>query len=124
MKKIETLRIKNFQTHKDTTLQFCKGLNVLVGESRNGKTAILRMLRWIYYNEPRGDRFIRSGEEQCEGEVILSDGTSVQRIRNRKGKITCYGLNSPGQEEQAFTKYGTEVPLELQQALGVSKPYL
>lgn len=124
MKVIETLRIKNFQTHKDTTLHFCKGLNVLVGESRNGKTAILRILRWIYYNEPRGDRFIRTGEEQCEGEVILADGTSVQRIRNRNGKINCYVLNEPGQEEQVFTKFGWEVPLEIQQALGVSKLYL
>jgi exonuclease SbcC len=124
MKEILSLRIKNFQTHKDTFIEFCAGLNVFVGESRNGKTAILRILRWIYYNEPRGDRFIRIGEDQCEGEVFLADGVSVQRIRSSNGKINCYVLNEPGKEEQVFTKFGVEVPLDIQRALGVSKLYL
>lgn len=121
MKEIAQVQLINFQSHKDTTIDFCNGLNVFVGESRNGKTAILRALRWLYYNEPRGDRFIRSGEDQCEVSVLLNDGTQIQRIRNASGKVNVYVLNEPGKEEQVFTKFNKEVPLEIQEALGVSK---
>ncbi len=122
MKEIQSLHIKNFQSHKDTTIDFCKGLNVIVGESRNGKTTILRALRWLYFNEPRGNSYIRAGETRCEVGVTLVDGTQIERIRDNK--VNCYVLNIPGQEEQVFSKFNADVPLEVQQALGVSKLWI
>ena len=51
---IDSIRIKNIQSHKDTELDFCPGINVIVGSSNNGKTAVLRALYWSIYNRPLG----------------------------------------------------------------------
>ena len=45
-KYITSVTLKNFQAHKDTTVQFDRGLNIIVGESNNGKTSILRGILW------------------------------------------------------------------------------
>jgi exonuclease SbcC len=124
MKEIKSIRIANFQSHEQTYIELCGGLNVFVGESRNGKTSILRALRWLYFNEPRGDRFIRAGKKCCEVEVTLVDGTRVLRIRDDSRKVNGYILYEPGKDEQPFSKFNKEVPLEIQRALGVSKLWL
>lgn len=51
---IESLKIKNIQSHKDSQLVFSKGVNVIIGASNQGKSAILRALYWVRYNRPLG----------------------------------------------------------------------
>lgn len=51
---IESLKIKNIQSHKDSELVFSKGVNVIIGASNQGKSAILRALYWVRYNRPLG----------------------------------------------------------------------
>lgn len=62
MKRFERLLIENFQSHEQTEVFFTEGLNVFVGPSDSGKSAILRALRWVLYNEPKGTDFIRAGK--------------------------------------------------------------
>ena len=38
---IKSIQLKNFQSHRDTTLRLSPGVNVIVGDPQNGKTAIL-----------------------------------------------------------------------------------
>jgi exonuclease SbcC len=59
---IKKLSLRNFQSHRETDLEFSPGLNIIVGPSDQGKSAIIRALRWLFYNEPRGTGFIRVGE--------------------------------------------------------------
>jgi len=54
---IKTLSIQNYQSHKDSTLEFDPGVNVIVGSTDSGKTAIIRALRWLIWNRPNGDSF-------------------------------------------------------------------
>jgi exonuclease SbcC len=54
---IKSIELKNFQSHKNTKLDFHPGVNVIVGSSRSGKTAILRALNWNRYNKPAGLAF-------------------------------------------------------------------
>lgn len=51
---IRKIHLLNFQSHKDTELEFSPGVNVIIGDSRSGKTAILRALNWGRYNKPAG----------------------------------------------------------------------
>ena len=51
---ITKIEIKNFQSHKDTMIDFDKGINSICGESDNGKTAIIRAIRWVIENRPLG----------------------------------------------------------------------
>ena len=51
------LVIENFQSHEKTALEFCSGINTIVGSSNSGKSAILRALYWVVYNKPGGFGF-------------------------------------------------------------------
>jgi len=44
---INSLTIQNFQSHKNTTLEFDNGINIIIGQSDSGKTAIIRALNWV-----------------------------------------------------------------------------
>jgi len=57
MSLIRSLEIENFQSHELTKLDLHKGLNVIVGPSDQGKSALIRALRWLCYNEPKGTDF-------------------------------------------------------------------
>ena len=75
MKYIKKVNLVNFQSHKDTTIEFDKGLNIIVGASDSGKTSILRGIKWALYNDPSGDYFIREGESECSVTIYFSDMT-------------------------------------------------
>lgn len=51
---IDKVEIKNIQSHKNSELEFVPGINVIIGSSNNGKSAILRALCWAVYNRPLG----------------------------------------------------------------------
>jgi len=42
---LKNLQIKNFRCIEDLTLEFDKGLNVIIGENNTGKTAVIDALR-------------------------------------------------------------------------------
>ena len=46
------LEIKNFQSHKNTTIDFDKNINSICGETDNGKSAVIRAIKWIVENRP------------------------------------------------------------------------
>lgn len=120
MKHIKTVHIKNFQSHADTTIDLDRGLNILVGGSDQGKTAVIRALRWVMFNEPRGTGFIRVGETRCEVTLTLSDETRISRIRDEAQRINRYVIQAPDRDEQIFEKFNKDVPLEIQRELGVN----
>jgi len=78
---IKRIRIENFQSHKDTELSFSDGLNVIVGPSDQGKSAIIRAIKWVLYNEPRGTDFIRQGTNSARVTLELSNGYVITRER-------------------------------------------
>lgn len=120
MRCIKRLVIDNFQSHQHTEVDFCAGLNAIVGPSDHGKSAIVRALRWVLYNEPRGTSFIRVGAKVCKVGVEYDDGTVVTRLRSTTGKNQ-YLLDVPGQDELIFEGFGSDVPAEIRQVTGVRK---
>lgn len=54
VKMIKRIALRNIQSHKNSELEFCDGVNVIVGSSDNGKSAILRGLCWVRFNRPLG----------------------------------------------------------------------
>ncbi|TCS92592.1 AAA family ATPase [Hazenella coriacea] len=111
MNLFKKLIIENFQSHEHTVIDFSTGLNVFVGPSDSGKSAILRALRWVLFNVPRGTDFIRKGATQCRVSLIFADGTEV--IRLRSSSVNRYILRIPDQEEQQFEGFGNTVPQEI-----------
>lgn len=106
MSRFRHLLIENFQSHARTELDFVPGLNVLVGPSDSGKSAILRALRWVLFNTPRGTEFIREGAEQCRVVLTLENGTEIERIRGRKKALNRYILRRTDGSEEVLEGLG------------------
>ncbi len=68
---LKILRLKNFQAHKDTQIEFSKGVTAFFGTSHSGKSSIIRALRLYFTQRPKGNRYIRRNQkESCEIEVF------------------------------------------------------
>lgn len=128
MRQVTRLLVENFQSHERSELRFGSGLNVIVGPSDNGKSALLRALRWALYNEPRGNEFVRAGARECRVTVTLSDGVTIVRelLLTRSGAAgrNRYLLTLPEQETRVFEGFGTEVPAEVVRAHGMPQVVL
>jgi len=122
MSDINRLIIENFQSHKHTVIEFVNGLNVITGPSDQGKSAILRALKWVLYNEPRGMEFIRHGATTARVAVKMSNGYEI--IRERSKNKNKYTVISPDGESQSFEGFGNEVPEEVIKAHGIPKVVL
>lgn len=122
--KISQVHIKGFQSHVDSVFTLSDGLTVITGPSDAGKTAIVRALRWLAFNEPQGEAFlhtirnadgsIKEAVDQASVEVTFEDGTTVSKTR--KGGKTTYthsGYPSP------WCK--AEIPPEIKETLGLMK---
>lgn len=117
MKHIARIRIENFQSHVATELELGPGFNVIVGPSDQGKTAVLRALRWCLYNEPGGTDFIRHGARECRVEVTFSDGTRIRRERTPSRNR--YEVQAPEGEPQVFEGFGVRPPAQVLRAHGM-----
>lgn len=119
MKYIEKVILQNFQSHKNSVIEFDNQLNVIVGPSDSGKTAILRGIRWALYNEPSGDYFVREGESECSVTIVLNDGTKIKRYRSKSKNS--YFIYDSDNNEIKFEGFGTSVPQEIIDKTGIKK---
>ncbi len=119
MKYIHKVVLENFQSHIYSEIEFGPELNVIVGPSDSGKSAIIRALKWVMYNEPSGDFFIREGEKECRVTVELSDGTKLQRYRTKSKNG--YRLIDISGNESVFEGIGLTVPQEIIDITGITK---
>jgi exonuclease SbcC len=105
---IREISLSNFQSHKDSHLEFSDGVNVILGASDSGKTAIIRALRWVATNKPSGDAF-RSywgGKTSVE---LFTDDAHIVRSRDKDNE---YVLG-----DTHFKAFSTETPKEIVDAL-------
>ncbi|WP_313756509.1 AAA family ATPase [Tissierella sp.] len=119
MKYIEKVILKNFQSHKNSIIEFDNQLNVIIGPSDSGKTAILRGIKWALYNEPSGDYFIREGTSECSVTLMFNDGTKIKRYRSKSKNI--YFLYDADDNETKFEGFGIYVPQEIIDRIGIKK---
>lgn len=112
---IKQLKIRNYQSHKDAELNLRPGVNLIVGDSDCGKSAVLRALRWLVFNRPSGFPFqshwAKKGGDTAV-EVALSDGNVARRVRNNKDNQ--YRLSTL---EEPLEAVRTDVPEEVKAVL-------
>lgn len=111
--------LENFQSHEYTELELSKGFNIFVGESKQGKTSILRAIDWVYENKPSGKRIIRKGAEYARVTLYMSNGYIVSRyIEAKKSGKNGYEITDPKTGEIEFSN--TKILSEVQKILGFS----
>lgn len=104
--------IKNFQSHKNTEINFDDNLNIIIGTSDSGKSSIIRAFRWVIENRPSGEAF----RSWWGGDTVITIETTegcLSRIRTDKKNL--YKLN--GNEFKAINQ---DVPDEVKQFLNLS----
>jgi len=131
---ITKLKLRNFQSHKRTDIEFNPGVNVIVGQSDSGKTAILRALRWLVWNRPLGDEYRSNwgGETEIEIHLTTPDlpNPAPLVIKRRRDKIDEYIFLNKEQighttesihKPHIFKAFGKAVPEEIQEALNIDE---
>ena len=95
--------IKNFQSHKETTLDFVPGVNVIIGPSDAGKSAIFRAINWPITNRPLGDSFRSEWGGDTRVTLHTVEGDVVERGKGANKNE--YILNGG-----VLKAFGSEVP--------------
>ena len=118
---IKSLRIHNIQSHEDTALVFSDGINVIIGASDQGKSAILRALYWVKYNRPLGidtlaSHWIVNDKGNLKGvmSVVLENDDGVVE-RRRTADDNQYIVNG-----ETLNVVKTDVPIQVEEILRLS----
>lgn len=106
---IESVEIRNFQSHKHTVLEFVPGTNVIIGLSDAGKSAVFRAINWVLSNRPLGDAYRSEWGGDTHVILRLSDGNVVERFRSASSNE--YRVN--GEILKAFGSDPPEAVLEV-----------
>lgn len=116
---IDKVLIENFQSHEYTELDFHNGLNVIIGPSDHGKSAVVRAIKWVLYNDPRGNDFIRQGTNFARVTLWLNNGSTI--VRERTPSKNRYILSDSDGNTNVYEGFGNEVPHEVVKAHGIPK---
>lgn len=115
---IEKIEIENFQSHEHSVIECAKGFNIFVGESKQGKTAVLRALSWVYENKPTGKRIVRQGANYARVTLSLSNGYKISRLlETKRGGKNGYEVTTPDGETSFYNTKSLDV---IQPFLGFS----
>jgi chromosome segregation ATPase len=119
---IRTVKLRNFQSHKDSTFEFPDGISSLTGSSNSGKSSILRGIGWVLNNRPSGESFVsywaRDGKgkqiDETSVSITFDTGDVVERIRSKTENI--YKING-----KSLEAIGLAVPEEVQKVCNMSE---
>lgn len=115
---LEKFNIKNFRTIENLSLNFNKGLNILIGENNSGKTAIIDALRiCIGYGNLRRDLYVKDSDFHLQRNSITDASTEIEfhlyfKIENPQEKGWFIDLlnayEGGGEDLQMHFKFYTE----------------
>tara|TARA_R110000824_G_scaffold71823_5_gene183735 strand:- start:3651 stop:4796 length:1146 start_codon:yes stop_codon:yes gene_type:complete len=79
---IKTVEIWNFESYENVVFDLSSGMTIICGDSDVGKSAFLRALRLVFFNE-FDQRSVRVGNDSCRVKVITDRGwIDVERGKN------------------------------------------
>jgi len=91
---IKRVDIKNFQSHESSTLVLDRGVNVIIGLSNSGKSAIVRAIDFVLRNRPLGNKFIKFGKDSSSVRIESSNhNASVERIKEVSDALNIQAVN-------------------------------
>ena len=129
MSRVDTLTIKDFQSHKDSIIKLDPYVTAIIGLNNHGKSVILKALRKVVRDLPKGNVFIRNLPEQTKKtsiKITTNDNEVVERGVGKNLNSSTdnyYKVVTVEGEEFEYTKFSkTGIPLEVLQSLGFSEP--
>lgn len=96
--------VDGYQSLVGVTIPLLPGVNVIIGESDVGKSAVVRAVQGLISNQ-RGDGFINNRAGKCRVRIVLDSGDTVVWEKPENS----YRLN----DDEPFRKVGSSVPQEV-----------
>ncbi len=121
---IESVRMKNFKSHSDTTINFGPGINVILGENGAGKTTVLEAISFALFKDYSGnvERLIRGGCSVMEVEVAFSAfGKKYRVFRRRSGRSADSRLYEVDGKDREIRSGDSGVDEEIEEILGIDR---
>lgn len=115
---IKSLKIKNILSHVDSELEFSPGVNMIIGPSGHGKSAILHSLNWGMYNRPGGENHRNWDGGDMLSKIELDEGGSITLSKDKQSQYT---VELPGKKPKIFKAFGANPPEEIPALLNLHK---
>ena len=104
---INSVKLKDFQSHTDSTFEFIPGVNVISGCSGVGKSSVIRALNYVFTNKkPNGVEYKRRPDAKGFEIEVVVDGHTIKRVRNSKA-------NEYHIDDEVYKDMGINVPEKL-----------
>lgn len=111
---IKSIRLVNWEAHRNSYIEFSEKTNAIIGSSDCGKSSLMKAMNWVLTNRPLGDSFRSTWGGDTIVEVHTTDEHIVKRVQtNSTNKYFVDGL-----ELKAF---GTSVPDEVLKCLNMTE---
>lgn len=113
---IKRITLKNFESHEDSTIEFSDGLNLIIGQSNQGKSSIVRALAMVVANRFDHDS-VRTGTEYCSVKVETEKGS----VTAERGENTNHWIVETPKYRKEYRNIGLSVPPEVLEILGMGE---
>ena len=113
---ITKLQLENFQKHTHLELEFVDGVNVIHGHTDAGKSCIVRAIKWIFFNEPKGDCIRKEGTKKTTVKVWLNNGSIIERIKS--DTVNAYIINEDNKNR--YDSIGKTIPEDVRKVLDIN----
>jgi len=117
---LKTIKIQNFQNHKNSILNLDPGVNCISGASDNGKTAILRAINLVLTNRPSGYGYkpFNSKKKDITTCSLEFNGGTVER--RKSDTIDEYTLTTGNGKTEVYSSLNRQVPDGVAEFLNLS----
>ena len=124
---IKKVQLENYRSHSNTTVEFTKGVNLILGKNGRGKTSILEAISTVMFNtkdrsgKETGKSYIKFGEKSSKVNIdfIANDG----REYNLKTEFFKTKPKKQTLKDMIGSEYDGDIQEKLEELCGIKKGF-
>ncbi|MEJ6471376.1 SMC family ATPase [Fusobacterium nucleatum] len=124
---IKKVQLENYRSHSNTTVEFTKGVNLILGKNGKGKTSILEAISTVMFNtkdrtgKETGKSYIKFGEKSSKVDIdfIANDG----REYNLKTEFFKTKPKKQTLKDMTGSEYDEDIQEKLEELCGIKKGF-
>ena len=124
---IKKVQLENYRSHSNTTVEFTKGVNLILGKNGKGKTSILEAISTVMFNtkdrsgKETGKSYIKFGEKSSKVDIdfIANDG----REYNLKTEFFKTKPKKQTLKDMTGSEYDGDIQEKLEELCGIKKGF-
>ena len=124
---IKRVQLENYRSHSNTTVEFTKGVNLILGKNGRGKTSILEAISTVMFNtkdrtgKETGRSYIKFGEKSSKVDIdfTANDG----REYNLKTEFFKTKPKKQTLKDMTGSEYDGDIQEKLEELCGIKKGF-